>query len=132
MLRSLKFALLAGLALALAGCEGCSTTGGQTTEQSIATACAARATAVESLVVANDAGKLTAIQQTQVLRAIKSTEPVCNPADGKIPTLDAVKLEAFNSAVLILQSLVLKPPSTLEVYEPLPPTTSQGGQEILR
>lgn len=92
------------LALSLTGFSACQSTPTQT--QNIEVACASASTALKVLTVANDAGKLTQAQQTQVISAAGEITPICT-ADNP-PTLDSVKLQAFTRAVTILQSQAAK------------------------
>ena len=90
--------LSVGFVLALAACGGLSTT---SPTQQIATGCATASAAIKALTLANQFGKLSADQQSAVLDAIGVTNPVC--ASPVPPTLDALKLIAFQQAIGILQ-----------------------------
>lgn len=91
--------MFAGLALALAACGGVATTS-STPQQQVAAGCATAAAAIKSLTLANQFGKLSDDQQDAVLRAIGVTNPIC--AAPHPPTLDALKLLAFQQAIAIL------------------------------
>lgn len=91
---------IALITLTLSACSGCS--GLTTHEQQLAAGCASSSAALKALTVANDAGKLTPAQQTQIISAAGYIEPVCS-ADTP-PTLDSVKLEAFARAIALLQA----------------------------
>jgi hypothetical protein len=92
MFRSFLFATIA---LALSACGTVATT--NTVPQQVATGCATASAAIKSLTLANQFGKLSDDQQDKVLQAISVTNPVC--AAPTPPTLDALKLLAFQQAI---------------------------------
>jgi hypothetical protein len=68
----------------------------------VETACATASAAVKALTVANNAGKLSPAQQTQILSAIGEVDPVC--ASPNPPTLDSLKMQAFLRGVSLLSA----------------------------
>lgn len=92
----MKRFLIFVLACLLAACAGL-----DTRTQQIAAGCATASAALRALTIANDEGKLSTEQQGQILSAAGFITPIC--AATTPPTLDSVKLEAFNRAILLLQ-----------------------------
>lgn len=96
----LKLFYALALTLSLAACQTTNPTADQFTQE-IETACASASTALKVLTVANDAGKLTPAQQTQILSAAGVITPVCGSPNP--PTMDSLKMQAFLQAVTLLQ-----------------------------
>lgn len=92
--------------LSLVAClvvAGCATM--TTNTQKIETACVSATAAIETLTVANNAGKLSEDQQKQVMNAIGYVSPICSAPT--VPTLDDIKEQTFLGAVSLLQSTAL-------------------------
>lgn len=92
--------LIAGLALALAACGSVGTT--TTAEQQIAGGCLTLATAVRTITLADQFGKVTEDQRAAVRTARGIADPICRAPQA--PTVDALKLQAFLQAIAILQA----------------------------
>jgi len=103
----MKMMLLAlALVFVSAGLGGCQSMGLNTDLQKIEASCATATAAVNTLTVADKAGKLTDAQRKDVLKAINVTTPICTQETP--PTLDAVKEQAFQAAITALSSLAAK------------------------
>lgn len=100
-MKLLKFSMLALLILVTCAFNACSTTGSPTDTQKIETACATATTAIQALTIANQEGKLTEQQKIAVINAMGVTTPICTAEEP--PTMDAVKMQAFNRAVELLR-----------------------------
>ena len=100
MKRILLFAALLSVA-------ACDRLGLNTQSQQIAASCAVSAAALKTLTQANDAGKLTPEQAANILHAVGYITPVCSAPEA--PTLDTIRLRAFESAIQFLQSEAAKP-----------------------
>jgi hypothetical protein len=113
-MKYLKYALIAMLALVLTACSGCSMTGvnesGESVDltqaQKIDLVCTGVTAAVKAATYADAAGKLTADTRAKILEATEITDPVCSAKP--YPTLDEVKLTAFEKAAEVLRGVVLK------------------------
>lgn len=93
--------------IAAATCiQACSIIGIHSDTQKIEMGCASASMAISALGAANLAGKLGADQQAAVLIAIAEISPICTSPD--IPTMDDVRMQAFNSAVAALQAQLAK------------------------
>jgi len=90
-----RLILTMALVLGLASC-------GLTMQQKAATACTARATAIEALVVANNKGKLSAIQQAKVTEAINLTKGICT--DPTAPTITSAQVDILTQYLAVLES----------------------------
>lgn len=84
----------------------CSHLGIQSDTQKIEAGCATASAAIKVLTIANASGKLTYEQQSAVLTAVGTVEPICSSA--AIPTVDDVQMQAFNVAILALQAEAAK------------------------
>lgn len=82
--------------------SACTSMGFKTESQRIAASCAIATATLEVLTVANQEGKLSPSQQTQILNAVGLITPICTAPEP--PTLDDVKLSAFTQAIAILQT----------------------------
>ena len=103
--------MLLGAALALCSVLGGCATSGQIAQvpdytKEIGIACSAVSASFKVIRIANDAGKITKVQQDQVLAATKVTDPICG-AD-KAPTLTSVAYDGFLQAVAVLQGIAAK------------------------
>ena len=105
MKRSLTVFLFAMLAAFFTMGAGCQSTGGGTvsTEQAAAGSCLAAAAALDALVIANDAGKLSVSQQNAVSLADAKISIIC--LDENPPTLDSLRQAALAEAVRSLTDL---------------------------
>lgn len=98
-MKSLFLAFALTLIGSLAGCQAGGTLSNSQSNQ-IETACAASSAALKVLTVANDAKKLSAETQANVLKAAMTIQPVCGSPTP--PTLDSLKLQAFMQAAALL------------------------------
>lgn len=86
--------------------SACTHVGIQSDEQKIATACASASAAMKVLIAANEAGKLSEVQQSVILRAIDIAAPIC--AAEESPTLDDVRHQAFVGAITALTAAAVE------------------------
>lgn len=101
MIRKTRWALALMISLALSACSGL-----DTREKQLPAGCAIASAAVQTLALANEAGKLTSQQQTNIIMAIGYIDPICG-ADAP-PTMDSLKYEALTRAIIMLQAEVAK------------------------
>lgn len=92
-LKTLALGLM--MAVGLAGCQSF-----PTETQKIATSCSVASTALKTLTVANQEGKLSVEDKVKISAAAHEIEPICGAEDP--PTMDSVKRLAFERAIDVL------------------------------
>lgn len=94
--------LLATMVAVTAGFSGCqSTPSNDDVVKQVEYSCVGASTALKTLKVANDAGKLSEATQKQIIDAAATIAPICGAPEA--PSLDSLELAAFNAAVGKLQ-----------------------------
>lgn len=98
----LKFALIAAMLMVTAGFQGCASTNGglNTNLQKIEATCASVSAGMKVLTADNNIQKLSVDQKNAVVKALGVTTPICTQETP--PTLDDVKLQAFNAAAAVV------------------------------
>lgn len=109
----LRFAMLLVTALAVTvGFTSCKSMGFDSNLQKIEATCASVSAGMKVLAYDQNINKLSADQRAAVIKALGITTPICTQENP--PTLDDVKLQAFNAAagVVLGAQARIGPPAT--------------------
>jgi len=100
-MKMFKFMMLAALITLTSAFGACSSMGTQSDTQKVEAACVSATSAIQALTVANEQGKLSASAKASVSQAVSVVTPICTAPEP--PTMDSLKMSAFDSAVAVLK-----------------------------
>lgn len=102
-MRNFRIAILTAIAAAIFSVPGCSTLGIQTHAQKVEAACAAVASAVQTLAYARAHNQLSSTEISAVNSAVDVTTPICE--SPTVPSNIDLKSSAFASAISALTAI---------------------------